>query len=501
MSKGQTTIENQRQGWVARRGALAFFFAALLCGTVARLRTGLEMPLWIDETFTATIATQTSFAGLVRWCLTELTGPAFYGPMWLWTKVAGSSDAMLRLPAVAMALATPLVVARFGHRDRSLALLWAGMCFLWLPNLPGSTEARAYPQLMLLGSLQAMAFIAAARDLRGRTLLAWSAVTAAAVLTHYYALVISGLQGLALLVLFRRQLLAHWLAHWLALWPLALAAGWMSLHLSFLMQFAGMRFEAYDPLPWSFFFITPMLAFGAGLQGYIILAAVGWTLLRHWREQAPDLPERLLAWTGVASVVFLVIIGFWKASFAPRYLTPAMPALMFGLALWARRQAPRERVAVAATLGSLLATMATVMIAGSTDVRFEERRAMTIEPASAWIAEQHPERLYFLWSTPTGAVSSVPNLTDIAGFAFRRMGEPVEVHVVRSGRAPNDALLAAAGADPKGAILWFSDNPLTAKNRPRIGSMDPSWECRDFSRALQKVDSTVSVYACRRPGN
>ena len=66
MSEGQTTIENQRQGWFASRGALAFFFAALLCGTVARLRTGLEMPLWIDESFTATIATQPDFAGLVR---------------------------------------------------------------------------------------------------------------------------------------------------------------------------------------------------------------------------------------------------------------------------------------------------------------------------------------------------------------------------------------------------------------------------------------------------
>ena len=497
MSEGQAITENEQQGWFDQRGALAFFLAAMLCGTVARLRSGLGLPLWIDETFTATIATQTSFAGLVRWCLTELTGPAFYGPMWLWTKVAGSSDAMLRLPAVTMALATPLVIARFGHRDRSLALLWAALCFLWLPSLPGSTEARAYPQLMLLGCLQVMAFIAVVRDCRSRTLLAWSAVTAAAVLTHYYALVISGLQGLSLLVLFRRQLLAHWLA----MFPLALAAAWMAFHLSFLMQFAGSRFAAYEPLPWSFFLMTPMLVFGAGLQGTIILAALGWTRVRHWREAAPDLPERLLVWTGVISLVILVLVGFWKASFAPRYLTPVMPAVLFGLALWARRHASREPVAVAAALGWLLVMMTTVAIAGSTDVRFEERRAMTIEPASAWIAERHPERLYFLWSTPTGEVSSVPNLTDIAGFAFRRMGAPVKVHIVRSGQSPNDALLMAAGADPQGAILWFSDNPLTEKNRPRIGSMDPNWGCRDFSRALQNVESTVSIYACRRPGN
>ena len=143
MSDGKIVTEHKRQGWLARRGAAAFFVAALLLGTIARLRSGLELPLWIDETFTATIATQPDFAGLVRWCLTELTGPAFYGPMWLWTKVAGSSDAMLRLPAVTMALATPLVIARFGHRDRSLALLWAALCFLWLPSLPGSSRRAA----------------------------------------------------------------------------------------------------------------------------------------------------------------------------------------------------------------------------------------------------------------------------------------------------------------------------------------------------------------------
>ena len=126
---------------------------------------------------------------------------------------------------------------------------------------------------------------------------------------------------------------------------------------------------------------------------------------------------------------------------------------------------------------------------------------MSIEPASAWIAERHPERLYFLWSTPTGQISSVSNLTDMAGLAFRRIGAPVEVQVVRSGQDPNAALLNAAGGDLKGAMLWFSDNPLTVKNRPRISSMDPRWECRDFSRALQNVESTVSVYACRQPGN
>ena len=89
---------------------------------------------------------------------------------------------MLRLPPLVIALVTPLILARYGHRDRSLALLWAGLCFLWLPLLPGSTEARAYPQLFLLGGLQAIAFMALVRDFRRGTLLAWALVTAAAFL-------------------------------------------------------------------------------------------------------------------------------------------------------------------------------------------------------------------------------------------------------------------------------------------------------------------------------
>ena len=147
------------------------------------------------------------------------------------------------------------------------------------------------------------------------------------------------------------------------------------------------------------------------------------------------------------------------------------------------------------------AAMATVAIGGSSDVRFEERRAMTLAPASIWISEKRPKRLYFLWSTPTGAVSSVQNLTEIAGFEFRRAGAPVEVHIVRSGSAPNEALLRAGGADPDAGLLWFSDNPLSKENLPRIGSMDRSWQCRDFSRRLENAAQLISVYACRRPGN
>ncbi|MCA1654835.1 MAG: hypothetical protein LC656_11900 [Sphingomonadales bacterium] len=120
------SVATDRRGTVAAalKGdwPLLLFLAALPLGIDARISAGWFLPLWFDEVFTGTIAGQATAAGLLKWCLSELTGPAFYVPMWLWAKVAGVGDGALRAPALALSIAAPLLIAWRGHPDRRVRL-------------------------------------------------------------------------------------------------------------------------------------------------------------------------------------------------------------------------------------------------------------------------------------------------------------------------------------------------------------------------------------------
>src|SRR5512139_2711991 len=222
---------------------LLAFLGALVVGIIARVAAGRGLPLGFDETFTATIASQPNFAGLLHWCLTELSGPAFYMPMWIWAKVAGVSDAALRAPALAFSIATPLMIARFGHGDRNIRLWWAALTLLWLPDLPAATEARPYAQMFFLGTVQAIMFLRLAAHARPWPAFWWGTATALAVLTHSYALAIGGCQGLALLGVHRKSLVRLWP---MAV-PLAVMLAWMAFHLPHVLQFMATHLTHYEP--------------------------------------------------------------------------------------------------------------------------------------------------------------------------------------------------------------------------------------------------------------
>ena len=127
------------------------------------------------------IATQPTLAGLLKWCLSELTGPAFYMPMWAWEKVAGSSDFALRLPSLVISLATPLAILRFGNRDADLRLWWTVCVLLWVPIFAEGELPFAPDEVALIGGIvttRRRAFVARMAD-RGfafRTLVHPSAI-------------------------------------------------------------------------------------------------------------------------------------------------------------------------------------------------------------------------------------------------------------------------------------------------------------------------------------
>ena len=198
--------------------------AALVVGVLGRLAYGYGAPLWFDETFSGVIATQPDFTRLLDWCLNELTGPAYYMPLWLWAKVSGSSDVALRLPSLILSIAAPLMILWRGSRDPALRRYWAILCLLWAPAFAAAWDARGYAQLFFLGAAQAILFLRLIERPTTCRAAAWTGVSALLLLTHYWSGVTFAVQALAFVAVHRRRALACWPA------ALLLASGrWMGL--------------------------------------------------------------------------------------------------------------------------------------------------------------------------------------------------------------------------------------------------------------------------------
>ena len=470
------------------------FTAALVIGIAARIQFGRGMPLWFDETFTGTIATQPSVPALVRWCLTELTGPFFYGTMWLWVKLAGAGTAAMRLPSLILSIAAPLLLYARGHPDRELRLCWAGVALLWLPIVPFANDARPYALLFFLGCVQAIAFLKLIERPTLWRALGWTSVTSLLILTHYSALAIGGIQGMLYLLVHRRRAVATWPA----LVPFVPVAVWMYYHIGFILGMTGGGGVAAG---WSITDLAaiPAILFGSELIGIVILVTVAASLLipamRTRLAWATDRRATLLAASGVIACLCALGGALLHAGFAPRYLMASMPALLFGLAWWLRTAARVDARAAVLVGGVMLASSTAILWSASTDRSVDARHHFAFEAASDWLMQRPTDRLVFLWTDAIGEASLERNVADVAGFVFRRAGHPVAVQVVHRRPSLDTNLLAraAAGNDDRTAILWVANDRDTAQpTLPRIAEQDPAWTCRDFGGGF------VTIYACRR---
>ncbi|WP_374943924.1 hypothetical protein [Sphingomonas sp.] len=473
----------------------ALFGVALVLGIAARVQFGRTMPLWFDETFTATIATQPTIAGLVRWCLTEMTGPGFYGSMWLWAKCFGASDLALRMPSLLLSIGAPLLIALRGHKDRRVRLFWASLALLWLPSLLFANDARPYAQLFFLASVQAIAFTRLIDRPTTVAALAWTSVTAFLILTHYSAIPIGACQGLAYLLLHRRAAVATWPA----LVPFVPVGVWMGYHVSFMLGMTMGPGSASPSITPSQLLSAPGMIFGLQAVGVILIGVMLATaFVPRFRQQGIRLgstADLALASTGLAAVTGVLVLATMHLGFAPRYLMPIMPSLLFGVALWARWSVHADGRPVFAVFAVLAAPMVTLLYTSSTSGAVDARHLFSFERASAWLMERKPQRLVFLWTDEMGDRSGDRNVADIAGFSFRRRGQPVAVTVVHRlpGQDTSVRARAAAGADPRTAILWIAnDRDRADRTIPRVAQQDASWTCREFG------EQALTVTACQR---
>ncbi|HTI67773.1 MAG TPA: glycosyltransferase family 39 protein [Caulobacteraceae bacterium] len=498
----QASLARGRERALAPRVTVALAGAAIAASTVLRFVIGAGQPLWLDETWTGAIAGTTGFSAFWRQVYLDVNAPLYYLVMHLWQGVFGLSDASLRLPSAIFGAAAPLLVAFTGVKglSRPARLTWAALIALWIPGIWFSGDARCYALLLLLTTAQTLAFVRLlhAPDLRRAS--AWCVLAALAILTHYHAAILVGLEGLAYLALARRQAVRTWPAA-LAFAP---AAVWLAWHLPRIAAFVGPGVAWYPPLRWNRLgrlanYVTGAQDLSFALIGVGVVALALGLMTARRTQRAPRRPTVPL-WVAVVAAavgaILVVVMGFLRPSFTDRYLIPFEPGLLLGIALIAQTLTRRFAWTHA------MAVVAVVVVAGLWADR-ELRHGFRFynwEVASQDLMRAKPVRLVYLWDHPASRILAADQLERTGGFFFTRAHQPVEVRavVVRADQDPNPVLLAQAAA-PGSAILWAYDigvrGTAAIRHRPRIETLDPSFKCRDYARG------SVGVVACDRAGS
>jgi hypothetical protein len=451
---------------------------ALLAGLAQRLVIGWDVPLWIDEAYTGTIATQTTIHGLISWIQNELSGPVYYSFIFLWEKIAGSSDFALRLPSFFFSLAGPLSLLFFGHADRRTRYVWAALAAIWLPGFFLTSQARPYQLLFFLGCLQAIAFLRLVDQPTLRLACVWSLITSLFILTHLHAAVVSAFQGLSLLIVLRH--------HMRCLWPATLAfvpvIAVVLLQLPFVLNVTNPAHVWYNTLQGNFIVMFPKALLGPSPAAIIIVAIMVSTLARQvWLKRQGIAfgyrrSEVLLAISGLSASLVVFALAFLIPSWTHRYMTPFAPASLMAVVLMLRTVGRWQRAVPAFAIAILTAPviMTTVRLGmhGGADGLF----TLQFEDSSDWLIARGAKRVIFAWDNPASAQNRPEKLAEVGGFFFRRAHQNVEVEVaiVPPGRASSERLALIATAK-NAAILWIGGTDYPDRIN-RFGTFD----CRLF---------------------
>ncbi|SFM16888.1 glycosyltransferase family 39 protein [Methylobacterium pseudosasicola] len=462
-------------------GLVLIASAAFLVGSVIRIFTGHELPLWIDETFTGAIADQPSGRDFLHQIWADVNAPLYYCFMYNWVAVAGLSNDMLRWPSTIFSLAAVLLAYRgISALDRTTRLIWGALLSLWLPGLYQASEARCYALLLLITLATTLVFAKLMASPNRRLACCWGILASLSILTHYFAALLIIAQGFAFLVVYRTRALRIWPAG-LFFIPTAL---WISYHLPRLLEFGNPDVAWYAILgPQHLPFIINYVLNSFGFILILIVAAI---LILKNPSPAWDWERRslfLVAAASAAGLLILIAVGMMRPSFTLKYAIPFMPGILLGVALTIERAArhwPRLPALAIFLFGlpMLLDFDATAL-----------RKAYSFEAASTVIERAGAKRVVFLWDHPSSIMQDTAQMRAFGGFFLARSGRTIDVvNVANPWREdPQPRLLAAAGSEPGTAILWVYDRlvPKTAAlaHPPHIERLDPAWQCRDYTTA------------------
>lgn len=454
---------------------------------VQRVRLAASEPLWFDEAWTLAIAATPDWGSFVHEAWVDVNAPLYYVVMRIWTALAGPSDLALRIPAlVAVAAAGALPLAR---RVEGLTfesrLGLSALVFAWW-GVDVFLAGRCYGLLLALSLAQTLLFADLIRAPTLRRAFAWSTVAALTVLTHYYALALTAVQGLAYLALCRRQALRAWPAA-LAFVP---ALAWIAWHAPRLRAFGAGDVAWHATLgPAQALVTTTFILDPSGpLSGLAIALALGAAALLA-RDRSREQPRHLwiAAGASLAALALTLASGVIHPSLRARYLIPMAPGLLLGIVLCAQATR-RPRLAICAAVGVYLAAALWPGPSGQLLYGYETASDVLMRHGVTDVA--------FAWDHEVTPIIPSETLERLGEVFFRRAGEAVRVHpvVMRPGDDVNRLALAAA-TGPRPGVIWIynrAGRTAAATHPPRIPELDPRWSCARIG------DAMVGSLACWR---
>lgn len=463
----------------------------LLCAiavTALRVVMSLDLPLWLDETWTAMIATQPDWASFWHEAWLDCNAPLYYVFERLWVWLAGDSNIAMRLPSAILlyaAAAMPLVWTGHGL-NRLAAVIWSGLIVLWWPGSMIALDARAYGLLLFLSAFALLGFMRAYRVGDTRSFALWAVLCALQLLTHYFACFLIAAQGVLLLWKWRWALLKRCYAFA----PLAVPVIWGAYHLPRLRDYARPDVVWYTPTDLQSAIGYASYTFGppAPIFAPLIVLALGAALWKSgWKlnkassalddeTKAPAIHAACLA--GAMALASVLLATAFMASLTERYMVPLAPTVLLTIVVLASR-IPQTNMAYV-----LLITLYMVYAIAQAPLKSElkSRAFYGYEVPSSFVQQVHPTDLVFVWDHPAAKILSPRSLEQIGSFFLRRAGNPVRTKalILSENDDPNVAIRQAV-SNKRTGILWLYDahRRSAAKNFPPVLANDPAWKCLD----------------------
>ena len=159
-----------------------------VAGAALRFGTLDVQSVWLDEATTMALVRH-SLWGMFSHLYSEETPPLYFVLVWAWTKIFGTGVLGFRSLSAILGTITIPVMYAVGRRISPRVGLWAAALIVVSPAMYYfSQEARCYALLVLLSAAAFLFWLRVLQDEDGRSLALWAAMSALALLTHYYAI-------------------------------------------------------------------------------------------------------------------------------------------------------------------------------------------------------------------------------------------------------------------------------------------------------------------------